>query len=121
MISDEDEDVASDVFYDELPFLDFAAAAPSDPTGSKKNSTTSTNLVSELSTALGMIRRTLPEAMAYKPTELCDVRDDDWEDLKTLYEAQVTTTSSPFRSRTAERSPSQRLRSATGNLATSNG
>lgn len=43
-----------------------------------KYSSQATTLVSELTTALGTIRKTLPEALAYRPTELSDVSDAAW-------------------------------------------
>jgi hypothetical protein len=49
-----------------------------------KYSSQATTLVSELTTALGTIRRTLPEALAYKPTELAEVPDAAWTTLAEL-------------------------------------
>ena len=50
-----------------------------------KYSSRATTLVSELATALGTIRKTLPEALAYKPTELLDVPDAAWTALTDLH------------------------------------
>ena len=52
-----------------------------------KNSTKSTTLISELATALGMVRRTLAEAIAHQPSELAGVSPDDWESLTALHRA----------------------------------
>lgn len=53
--------------------------------GRIKNSTKSTTLISELATALGMIRKSLPEAIAYLPSELNGVTDTDWATLAELH------------------------------------
>lgn len=50
-----------------------------------KYSSQATTLVSELTTALGTIRKTLPEALAYKPTELLEVPETAWVSLTDLY------------------------------------
>ena len=52
-----------------------------------KNSSKDTTLISELATALGMIRKTLPEAIAHLPTELQGVTSHDWKALTELHEA----------------------------------
>ena len=87
MNEDDEEVVTSDGFAEELPFSDLAPAATTLPLADAKtkNSATATTLISELSTALGMIRRTLPEAVSHKPSELCDVSDEDWAVLTRLY------------------------------------
>ena len=51
-----------------------------------KYSSKDTTLVSELATALGMIRRTLPEAMAHLPSELHGVSPTEWDQLCTLHD-----------------------------------
>ena len=53
--------------------------------GRSKNSSEDTTLVSELATGLGMIRRTLPEAMEHIPSELAGVTQPDWRTLQSLY------------------------------------
>lgn len=55
------------------------------PNGRVKFSSKDSTLVSELATALGMIRRTLPEAMAHLPSELQGVSDTDWSRLVALH------------------------------------
>lgn len=52
-----------------------------------KNSTKHTTLISELATALGMIRRTLGEAIAHQPSELTGVSAADWAMLTALHDA----------------------------------
>lgn len=52
-----------------------------------KNSSKHTTLVSELATALGMIRKTLPEAIAHQPSELAGVSTPVWETLCALHAA----------------------------------
>lgn len=53
--------------------------------GRSKNSSQETTLVSELATGLGMILRTLPEAMQHIPSELAGVPPEDWASLQALY------------------------------------
>lgn len=50
-----------------------------------KNSSQETTLISELTTGLGMIRRTLPEAIDHIPSELTGVTAQDWTTLRSLY------------------------------------
>ncbi|WP_116999038.1 hypothetical protein [Desertimonas flava] len=50
-----------------------------------KYSSKDTTLISELATALGMIRRTLPEAIAHLPSELVGVSPADWDALTALH------------------------------------
>lgn len=52
-----------------------------------KNSTKNTTMISELATALGMIRRTLGEAIAHQPSELTGVSAADWGALTVLHGA----------------------------------
>jgi hypothetical protein len=49
------------------------------------NSSQATTLISELATALGTIRKTLPEAIAHMPTELLDVPSEVWQTLTDLH------------------------------------
>lgn len=56
--------------------------------GAVKGSTRATTLVSELATALGMVRRTLPEAMGHIPTELTGVPSETWTELQQAYESK---------------------------------
>lgn len=55
------------------------------PPTAAANSTRETTLVSELATALGMVRRTLPEAVGHLPTELTGVAPDIWAELQQLH------------------------------------
>lgn len=65
--------------------LDDGGTAEGDSTGERtKNSSQETTLVSELVTGLGMIRRTLPEAMEHIPSELLGVSTGDWANLQSL-------------------------------------
>lgn len=52
-----------------------------------KNSSAASTKVSEIATALGMLRPTLPEAMSHQPTELVGVSDGAWRQLLGLYDA----------------------------------
>ena len=52
-----------------------------------KNSSAASTKVSEIATALGMLRPTLPEAMSHRPTELVGVSDEAWRQLLGLYHA----------------------------------
>jgi hypothetical protein len=56
-----------------------------------KNSSKDTTLVSELATGLGMIRRTLPEAMEHIPSELVGVPQPDWQTLQSLFTSRKHT------------------------------
>lgn len=67
----------SDAVADEQPEQ---GAAPT------KNSSAASTKVSEIATALGMLRPTLPEAMSHRPTELVGVSDEAWRQLLELYE-----------------------------------
>lgn len=66
--------------------LDDGAATKADGNEERiKNSSQETTLVSEVATGLGMIRRTLPEAMQHIPSELVGVSDEDWGNLQALH------------------------------------
>lgn len=43
--------------------------------------------MSEITTSMGMLRLTLPEAMSHRPSELVGVSDDAWQQLLQLYDA----------------------------------
>lgn len=87
MLDPEAEEIPQDradlqLFADDQPGLG-APAAGDRVKYSSKDST----LVSELATALGMVRRTLPEAVAHLPSELRGVSDTDWDRLLALHDA----------------------------------
>lgn len=65
-------------------FAGYRDEAPTPEGDVVKYSSQATTLVSELATALGTIRKTLPEALAYRPTELADVPDEAWTTLTEL-------------------------------------
>ena len=70
--------LGSDTVADERPEQ---GAAPA------KNSSAASTKVSEIATALGMLRPTLPEAMSHRPTELVGVTDQAWQQLLELHDA----------------------------------
>jgi hypothetical protein len=79
-----------DTLESELPFTETAVGGDvaEEPVVGQPvpNSSQATTLISELTTALGTIRKTLAEAIAYMPTELLDVPARVWQTLTDLHE-----------------------------------